>query len=129
MPEPSTASTPITSKRFRRRKGLVGNVYQPLMVRSADEPFTLYGLIAQSIETNEARDHVVFHLDPRAQFSDGGAITSEDVAFTFDLLKEKGRPQQRSAYGLVKSIDTPDALTVRYDLTGANDRELPLIWR
>ena len=61
-----------------------------------------------------------------AHFSDGGAITSADVAFTFNLLKEKGRPQQRAAYGLVKSVETPDALTVRYDLTGANDRELPL---
>ncbi|WP_158814828.1 extracellular solute-binding protein [Methylocapsa sp. S129] len=108
-------------------QGLNGNVYQTLMTRSADEPFTLYGLIAQTIETNAARDHVVFHLDPRAKFSDGGAITSEDVAFTFKLLKEKGRPQQRAALGLVKSIETPDALTVRCDLTGANDRELPMI--
>ena len=46
--------------------------------------------------------------------------------FTFNLLKAKGRPQQRAAFSLVKSIDAPDAWTVAYDLSGANDRELPL---
>jgi peptide/nickel transport system substrate-binding protein len=107
-------------------QGLVGNVYQSLMFRSADEPFTVYGLIAASVETDEARDFVIFHLDPRAQFSDGSSITAADVAFTFNLLREKGRPQQRAAYSLVKAIETPDDLTVRYDLSGADDRELPL---
>jgi peptide/nickel transport system substrate-binding protein len=118
---------PYNVRALSTAQGLNGNVYQTLMTRSADEPFTLYGLIARSIETNAARDRVVFHLDPRARFSDGGAITAEDVAFTFRLLKEKGRPQLRSALGLVKSFETPDALTVRCDLSGANDRELPMI--
>jgi peptide/nickel transport system substrate-binding protein len=117
---------PYNVKALSTAQGLVGNVYQSLMFRSTDEPFTLYGLIAQSIETDAARDHVTFRLNPKARFSDGGPITSADVAFTFELLKQKGRPQQRAAYGLVKRIDTPDALTVRYDLTGADDRELPL---
>ncbi|HYC24706.1 MAG TPA: extracellular solute-binding protein, partial [Roseiarcus sp.] len=90
------------------------------------EPFSLYGLIAESLETDAARDFVVFHLDPRAQFSDGSPITAADVAFSFALLKEKGRPQQRAAYGLVKAIETLDDLTVRFDLSGADDRELPL---
>jgi peptide/nickel transport system substrate-binding protein len=117
---------PYNVKALSTAQGLNGNVYQSLMFRSADEPFTLYGLIAQSIETDAAREHVTFRLNPKARFSDGGAITSADVAFTFELLKEKGRPQQRAAYSAVKSIETPDALTVRYDLSGANDRELPL---
>jgi peptide/nickel transport system substrate-binding protein len=68
----------------------------------------------------------VFHLDPRAHFSDGAPIRAADVLFTFNLLKEKGRPQQRDAISAVKSIDAPDDETVRMDLTGANDRELPL---
>ena len=69
---------------------------------------------------------MTFRLDPRAHFSDGAAITSADVVFTFRLLKEKGRPQQRAAYALVKSVDAPDAQTVRFDLAGARDRELPM---
>ena len=97
------------------------------MARSFDEPFTLYGLVAQTIETNDARDYVIFRLDPRARFSDGVPITARDVIFSFNLLKAKGRPQQRAAYGLVRSIEALDDHTVRYDLAGANDRELPLI--
>jgi len=117
---------PFNVKALSTARGLIGNVYQSLMFRSADEPFTLYGLIAKSIETDAARDQVVFHLDPRAKFSDGSPITAADVAFTFNLLKRKGRPQQRAAYDAVKDIDTPDDLTVHFDLTGAEDRELPL---
>lgn len=108
-------------------QGIQGNVYQGLMQRSFDEPFTLYGLIAQSLETDDARSFVTFHLDPRAHFSDGVPITSADVLFSFDLLKTKGRPQQRSAFSLVKAATTPDEHTIRYDLTGIGDRELPLI--
>jgi peptide/nickel transport system substrate-binding protein len=107
--------------------GIAGPVYESLMARSYDEPFTLYGLVAETIETNEARDHVVFRLNPAAHFSDGAPITARDVAFSFNLLKNKGRPQQRAAYGLVRSIEALDERTIRYDLAGANDRELPLI--
>ena len=117
---------PYNVKALSTAQGLVGNVYQSLMFRSVDEPFTLYGLLAQSIETDAARDFVTFHLDRRAKFSDGSPITSADVAFTFALLKQMGRPQQRAAYGLVKAIETPDPLTVRFDLAGVGDRELPL---
>jgi peptide/nickel transport system substrate-binding protein len=117
---------PYNIKAFSTAQGLNGNVYQTLMARSADEPFTMYGLIARSIETDDARDRVVFHLDPRAHFSDGAPIRAADVLFTFNLLKEKGRPQQRAAIAAVKSIDAPDDETVRLDLTGSHDRELPL---
>jgi peptide/nickel transport system substrate-binding protein len=108
-------------------QGIVGNVFQTLMARSQDEPFTFYPLIAQSLEIDSERTHLTLHLDPKAHFSDGAPLTSADVLFSFDLLKTKGRPQQRVAYGLVKSIDAPDAHTVRYDLSGTKDRELPLI--
>ncbi len=118
---------PYNVKALSTAQELIGNVYQPLMIRSADEPFTLYGLIAESLETDPGRDLIVFHLNPAARFSDGTPITSADVLFTFNLLKAKGRPQTRAAYNLVKSVDAPDAHTVRFDLAGANDRELPMI--
>ncbi len=117
---------PYNVKALSTAQGLVGNVYQSLMIRSDDEPFTLYGLIAESLETDAARDAIVFHLDPAAHFSDGSPVTSADVLFTFNLLKTKGRPQQRAAYRLVKSAVAPDERTVRFDLSGASDRELPL---
>ena len=83
---------PYNVKALSTAQGLVGNVYQSLMMRSADEPFTLYGLIARSIETDDARDRVAFHLDPAAHFSDGEKITAADVVFSFNLLKAKGPP-------------------------------------
>lgn len=106
---------------------LIGNVYQSLMVRSQDEPYTLYALIAQSIEIDDKREHVVVHLDPRAHFSDKTPITADDVIFSFDLLKAKGRPGQRTAFALVKKAEAVDARTVRFDLTGVTDREAPLV--
>ncbi len=118
---------PYNVKALSTAQGLVGNVYQSLMTRSADEPFTLYGLIARSIETDDARDRVAFHIDPAAHFSDGEQITAADVVFSFNLLKTKGLPSQRAAYALVRKVETPDDLTVRFDLAGADDRELPLI--
>lgn len=117
---------PFNLKAGSTAQGLNTNVFETLMARSLDEPFTLYGLIAQTVETDADRSFVTFRLDPRAHFSDGVPITSDDVRFTFDLLRTKGRPQQRAAYSLVKSVETPDRLTIRYDLSGINDREMPL---
>lgn len=127
LPGTFDSLNPFNLKSGSAAQGLAGNVFQTLMARSQDEPFTLYGLIAQSIETDAARSFVTFHLDPRARFSDGTPLTSADVLFSFDLLKTKGRPQQRVAYGLVRSAEAPDARTVRFDLAGVGDRELPLI--
>ena len=118
---------PFNVKALSTAEGLVGHVFQHLMARSYDEPFTLYGLVAKSIETDAARDYATFRLDPRAHFSDGAPITADDVRFTFELLRAHGRPPQRTAFALVKAVTTPDAHTIRFDLTGADDRELPLI--
>ena len=118
---------PFNVKALSTAEGLSGHVFESLMARSHDEPFTLYGLIARSIETDAARDFATFRLDPRAHFSDGSQISAEDVRFTFDLLREKGRPPQRAAFALVRAVETPDPLTIRFDLAGAGDRELPLI--
>ena len=105
---------------------MVPYVVQPLMIRSLDEPFTVYGLVARSIETPPDRSWVEFKLDPKAHFSDGVALTSADVAFTWALLRDHGRPAQRNAYSQVKSAKTPDAQTVRFQLMAGN-YELPML--
>ncbi len=117
---------PFNLKAGSTAQGLVGNVFESLMTRSLDEPFTLYGLVAQTIETDADRTFATFRLDPRAHFSDGTRITAEDVRFSFDLLKSKGRPQQRAAYSLVKAVEVKGEATIRFDLSGSADRELPL---
>jgi peptide/nickel transport system substrate-binding protein len=107
--------------------GLAGPVFQSLMARHYDEPFALYPLIARALEMDDARRRIVFHLDPRARFSDGVPLTAADVAFTFDLFRRKGRPQNRAAFALVRSVETPDPHTIVFDLGQGADRELPLI--
>src|SRR5436305_12610196 len=67
---------------------LTGYVVESLMVRGYDEPFTLYGLLAKTVETDAARTHVTFMLDPDARFSDGTPVTPEDVLFSFALLRD-----------------------------------------
>ena len=104
-----------------------GYVIESLMARGDDEPFTLYGLLAKSVETDESRSYVTFHLDPRARFSDGQPVLADDVVFTWALLRDHGRPNHRQYYSKVAKVEVPDPLTVRFDLSGANDRELPLI--
>jgi peptide/nickel transport system substrate-binding protein len=104
-----------------------GFVVESLMARGNDEAFTLYGLLANSVETDDARSYVIFHLDPRARFSDGRPVLADDVLFSWTLLRDHGRPNHRQYYAKVAKAEAPDPLTVRFDLTGANDRELPLI--
>ncbi len=104
-----------------------GFVVESLMARGNDEAFTLYGLLAKSVETDDTRSYVTFHLDPRARFSDGQPVTAEDVLFSWALLRDKGRPNHRQYYSKVAKAEALDPLTVRFDFGGANDRELPLI--
>lgn len=103
-----------------------GNVVESLMVRSYDEPFTLYGLIARTVETDEDRSYVQFALDPRARFSDGAPVTVEDVLFSWRLLRDKGRPNYRLYYAKVTHAEAVGPRTVRFTFEGP-DRELPLI--
>ncbi len=127
LPGTFDSLNPFNVKSGTTAQGLGGTVFQTLLARSQDEPFAFYGLIARSVELDAGRTRLTFHLDPAAHFSDGAPLTAADVLFTFELLKSKGRPQQRAAYSLVKAIEAPDPATVRYDLAGAANRELPLI--
>jgi peptide/nickel transport system substrate-binding protein len=104
-----------------------GLVIESLMARGYNEPFTLYGLLAQAVETDQQRSYVTFYLDPAARFSDGAPVTTEDVIFSWQVMRDKGRPNYRSYYGKVVKAEAVGGRAVRFDLAGADDRELPLI--
>ena len=104
-----------------------GYVIESLMARGYDEPFTLYGLLARSVETDAERSYVTFELNPAAKFSDGKPVTAADVIFSWEILRDKGRPNFRTYYTKVAKAEALSERTVRFDLTGADDRELPLI--
>jgi peptide/nickel transport system substrate-binding protein len=102
-------------------------VVESLMARGYDEPFTLYGLIARGVETDAERSYVTFHLDPAAKFSDGAPVTAEDVIFSWQLLRDKGRPNHRTYYAKVAKAEAIGEQAVRFDLSGSDDREIALI--
>lgn len=102
-------------------------VVQPLMARALDEPFTLYGLIARTVELPRDRSAITFRLDPAARFSDGRPVSAADVRFTFDLLRRHGRPFYRANFDPIREVRILDTQTIRFDLGGLGDRELPLL--
>lgn len=102
------------------------NVFETLMQRSADEPFTLYPLLAKTVETDEARSFVEFTLDPDARFSDGKPVTPEDVIFTVELLRDKGFPRYANTARKLSRMTRVGTHGIRFDFA-EGDRELPLI--
>jgi len=101
-------------------------IYDSLMAASADEPSSMYGLIAHSIEVPEDRSFAIFHLDPRARFQDGTDITAEDVVFSYDVLIEKGSPVYRQYFSQVEKAEAIDELTVKFTFKPGNNRETPM---
>jgi len=101
-------------------------MYESLMGRNWDEPFTLYGLLAASVETGPNRDWVEFTLRPGARFSDGSPVTVADVIWSFETLGEEGHPRYRTAWAKVADIRQSGPRSLRIDFAVA-DRELPLI--
>jgi peptide/nickel transport system substrate-binding protein len=101
--------------------------FESLMMRSPDEPFTLYGLLAQTIETPYDRSWVEFTLNPKAKFSDGTPVTIEDVIFSMEILREKGRPNMRRFYSKIDRVETPGPGRVRFIFGPDGDREAPLL--
>jgi peptide/nickel transport system substrate-binding protein len=104
-----------------------GYIIESLLARGYDEPFTLYGLLADSVETDDARTFVTFTINPAARFADGKPVMPEDVIFSWELLRDKGRPNYRTYYVKAIKAEKIGARGVRFDLTGSDDRELPLI--
>lgn len=104
-----------------------GLVYETMMVRSRDEPFTLYHLIAKKVELNDERTEITFFLNPEARFSDGKPITVEDVLFTIELLKEKGRPPFSRYMKRIESIEKISDHGIIMRFPNSKDREFPLL--
>jgi peptide/nickel transport system substrate-binding protein len=107
--------------------GMREYVYETLLARSYDEPFSLYGLIAASVETPPDRSWVTFQIRPEARFADGTPIAPEDVLFSFFLLKSKGRPNHRTYYAKVAAAEKIGEHGVKFTFAGGGDREMPLI--
>ena len=105
----------------------LGLVYDSLMIRATDEPDSLYGLVAETVDVASDRRTVTFKLRPEAKFADGTPVTAADCAFTFTSLKDKGHPAYQIVLRNVASATAVDARTIRYDFTGDELRDLPSV--
>ncbi|WP_334130416.1 extracellular solute-binding protein [Sneathiella sp.] len=105
----------------------LNHVYQTLLERSRDEPFTLYANIAKSIEVAPDRSWIIFNLDPQAYFSDGSPITAEDVLFSFEILRNKGRPNVQTYYRKVTEAEILSPAAIRFSFEAEGRFEMPLI--
>jgi microcin C transport system substrate-binding protein len=101
--------------------------FETLMAPSLDEPFTYYGLVAETVETPEDRSWVKFTINPDARWHDGQPITAEDVIFSFETLTTKGHPMYRSYYANVTKAEKTGEREVTFTFEGGVNRELPLI--
>ncbi|MBM3523038.1 MAG: ABC transporter substrate-binding protein [Alphaproteobacteria bacterium] len=107
--------------------GVVGSTLDTMMVASADEPFSKYCLICETIEIPADRGWIAFNINPAARFHDGSPITPEDVVWTFETLMAKGHPFFRSYYSDVAKIEKTGERQVRYSFKTNTNRELALI--
>ncbi len=106
--------------------GIALHTVETLMARSIDEPFSLYGLLAESVETDDSRLWVEFTLRENAAFSDGSPVTAEDVIWSFQTLGTVGHPRYQGAWGKVEKIEKTGDRKVRITFSTA-DRELALL--
>lgn len=106
--------------------GLTAHTVETLLGRSFDEPFTLYGLLAESVNTDEARTFVEFTLREGARFSDGSPVTVEDVIWSFETLGTKGQPRYAAAWNKIGKVEQTGERSVKFTFN-TEDRELPLI--
>jgi peptide/nickel transport system substrate-binding protein len=106
--------------------GVKVHTFETLLGRSYDEPFTLYGLLAESVETSKNRDWVEFTLRKEARFSDNTPITIEDVIWSYETLGTQGHPRYVRSWGKVSRVEKTGERSVRF-YSDSGDQELPLI--
>ncbi|WP_411035571.1 extracellular solute-binding protein [Shinella sp. BYT-45] len=102
-------------------------VYESLMQRSRDEAFTLYGLLAETVEWDDDRTFIQFNLNPKARWADGKPVTPEDVIFSFELLRDKGRTPFNRRLDGVEKVEKVGERSVRFAFNDKADRETPLL--
>lgn len=110
--------------------GIRDILFESLLDRSPDEPFSLYGLVAESLEVAPDRSWIVFNINPKAKWQDGRPITAKDVVFSYKTFLEQGTPGQQMVYKKVEKAEVINDHKVKFTfkkIEGEYDREIPLM--
>ncbi|KAA3630491.1 MAG: ABC transporter substrate-binding protein [Proteobacteria bacterium] len=105
----------------------IGSLYDSLTTASADEPFTRYGLLAESMELAADRSWIIFTLRQEARWHDGKPVTADDVIFTFETIRRDGAPQLKYYYTDIRAVEKLGTHRVKFTFANGENRELPLI--
>jgi microcin C transport system substrate-binding protein len=106
----------------------INSIYDTLTLKSDDEPFTQYGLLAEKIERDPAdKSWIIYHLNPKARFSDGKPVTSADVVFSFNIIRKDGDPQYKAYYSDIANVEALDTQRVKFTFKRTDNPELQLI--
>jgi microcin C transport system substrate-binding protein len=100
---------------------------ESLMTSTDDDSESEYGLIAESVEVAPDKSWVAFNLRQEARWHDGKPVTADDVIFSFNTLKEKGRPFFRAYYANVTKVEQVADRKVKFTFNSSGNRELPHI--
>ena len=100
---------------------------ESLLVSSGDEAFSMYGLIAESMEVPDDRSWIIFNMRPQARWHDGKPITADDVVWSFEILTTEGAVFWRRYYEDVTKVEKLSDYRVKFTFLGSGNRELPLI--
>lgn len=110
--------------------GIREALFESLLKRSPDEPFSLYGLVAESLEVAPDRSWVIFNINPKATWQDGTPLTAKDIAFSFQTHFEHGTPGAKAYYQKVNKVEILGSYKIKFTfkkIEGKYDREMPLI--
>ncbi len=105
----------------------LGLTFETLMTQPSDSPSAEYGLVASSVEVAEDLSFAIFNLRPEAKFHDDTPITADDLVFSLQMVKEKGRPLFRYYYANVNEAIPLSAHRIKFTFSGPPNRELPQI--
>jgi len=110
--------------------GIRDIMFESLMKKSPDEPFSLYGLVAESLEIAPDRSWIIFNLNPKAKWQDGMPVTARDVVFSYKTFLEHGNPNQQMTYKKVEKTEVLNDHKIKFifkKIEGEYDAEIPLI--
>nr|WP_257098891.1 extracellular solute-binding protein [Pseudovibrio flavus] len=116
-----------TSARGMKERVMGSNIFESLLLRSNDEAFTLYAHLAEAVRMPDERNWIEFRLNPAAKFSDGTPVTVEDIIFSLETIRDKGRPPYARWYGKITEFERTGDRSLKLHFKDGSDRELPLL--
>ena len=106
----------------------VSNLFDTLMGSSLDEPSVLYPLLAEKVTFDPKKtQYVIFHLNPKAKFSNGSGVTAEDVKFSFDVFQTKSNPGLQMYLSDLANTEVLSKHSVKMTFKSDNNTEMPII--